>query len=76
MEETPREFRNELLGLEMILTKCTQQERNSGIRTVHSCNMIWNIRKNWDCRTETETEKQDACIFCKSGTAAVLEQDL
>ena len=26
MEETPREFRNELLGLEMILTKCTQQE--------------------------------------------------
>lgn len=26
LEETPREFRNELLGLEMILTKCTQQE--------------------------------------------------
>lgn len=26
LEETPREFRNELLGLEMILAKCTQQE--------------------------------------------------
>ena len=33
LEETPREFRNELLGLEMILTKCTQQEPEQRYRS-------------------------------------------